>query len=63
MTASEIVTSPPGGENSYQVVQSEGFFRDGRIISRLKTKPKGPRNGAQQRLQRWALGSSRLKRR
>lgn len=60
MIASEIVTSPPGGENSYQVVHSEGFFRDGRIINRLKKKPKGPRNGAQQRLQRWALGRNRL---
>jgi len=60
MTASEIVTSPPGGENSYQVVQSEGFFRDGRIMSKLKRKPNGPRNGAQQRLHRCALGRHRL---
>jgi hypothetical protein len=35
MTASEIVTSPPGGENSYQVVQSDGFFLEGLIITRL----------------------------
>lgn len=63
MIASEIVTSPPGGENSYQVVQSDGFFLDGRIITKLKRKPKGPRNGAQQRLHRCALGSTRLNRR
>jgi len=63
MTASEIVTSPPGGENSYQVVQSDGFFLEGRIITRLKRKPKGPRNGAQHRLHRCALGRKRLNRR
>ena len=63
MTASEIVTSPPGGENSYQVVQSEGFFRDGRIMKRLKRNPNGPWNGAQQRLQRLEAGNMRLNRR
>ncbi len=63
MTVSEIVTSPPGGENSYQVVQSDGFFLEGRIITRLKRKPKGPPNGAQHRLQRCPLGRSRLNRR
>ena len=63
MTASEIVTSPPGGENSYQVVQSDGFFLEGRIAKRLKRTPKGPRKGAQHRLHRCELGRNRLNRR
>ena len=57
---SEIVVSPPGGENSYQVVQSEGFFRDGRIMKTPYRNAKGPWNGAQQRLQREEEGSSRF---
>lgn len=63
MTASEIVTSPPGGENSYQVVQSDGFFLEGRIINRLKRKPNGPPKGTQHRLHRCELGRNRLNRR
>jgi len=48
----EIVTSPPGGENSYQVVHRDGFLRDGRIIKSAYTIENGPPNGAQQRLHR-----------
>jgi len=59
----EIVTSPPGGENSYQVVQSDGFLREGRIMKSAYTNEDGPPNGAQQRLQRRPVGISRFHRR
>ena len=62
-SAIEIVTSPPGGENSYQVVQSVGFFLEGRIMSNEYTNENGPPNGAQHRLQRCPLGMSRFQRR
>lgn|ERR1041385_8226009 len=63
MIASEIVVSPPGGENSYQVVQSDGFFRDGRIRKAAYRNANGPPNGAQHRLHRADEGRSRLTRR
>jgi hypothetical protein len=55
-----MVTSPPGGENSYQVVHSDGFLRDGRIMKSPYTKANGPPNGAQHRLQRCLVGNSRF---
>jgi len=63
MIASEIVVSPPGGENSYQVVQSDGFFRDGRIRKAAYRNANGPPNGAQHRLHRAGEGRSRFTRR
>jgi hypothetical protein len=57
------VTSPPGGENSYQVVHSEGFLREGRIMKIEYTNETGPPNGAQQRLQRCSAGIRRFHRR
>ena len=52
-------TSPPGGASSYQSVQRFGFFREGRICTRLNGTENSPKKGTRHSLHLLADGSRR----